>query len=277
MAKKYTTAEILDMAVGLIEKDMAADNNLDGKITAEDARYQKRLDEGLLPMDTEALMAENVLNKIIKNTGEYSYDVNSDGLYAEYKSLYEQQGKRASEDAMGLASALTGGYASSYAQSVAAGQRQKYDEMLADKRAQLEENAYRRYEDSLESLYSLYNILSSADKTQAEKKKASLDFALKAMEMGDSSYLKALGIDVSDDGFSSERDRAEFYAKYGDYSLIENLGVDISSLSEEELLELGEIYARYGDYSVLKSLGINTANKETEDYYDRLIKKSKIW
>ena len=277
MAKRYTTQEILDMAVGLIEKDMAADNNTDGKITADDARYQLRLDSGLLPLESESLMAENILNKIIKNTSEYSYDVNSDGLYSEYKKLYEQQGKRAAEDAMGLASALTGGYASSYAQAVSAAQRQKYDEMLIEKKSQLEENAYSRYEDSVDRLYSLYNVLSSADKTQTEKKKAALDFALTAFEMGDDSYLKALGIEADNDGFSSESDKAEFYAKYGDYSLLENLGVDISTLSKDELLELGEVYASYGDYSILRQLGIDTSNKETEDYYDRLIKKSKLW
>ena len=46
---------------------------------------------------------------------EFSYDPNNDPLYQQYKQSYLNAGKKAMEDTVGNASALTGGYANSYA------------------------------------------------------------------------------------------------------------------------------------------------------------------
>ena len=274
MAKKYTSQEILDMAVGLIEKDLAADNDGDGNITAADARYQKRLDSGLLPLDNVSLMAESIVNKIIRDTDSYSYDVNSDRLYNEYKKMYGEMGDRAAEDAMGLASALTGGYGNSYALSQASREREKYNDKLSERAMELEKEAYSRHNDSLSSLYSLYELLTDAEKRQEEKEKAALDFALSAASKGDSSYLKELGIQP--DETEELIKRAELFAKYKDYSLLKELGVDLSALDKEELMELGEYYAKYGDYSILESLGVDTSDRELMQYYELLEKKLKV-
>ncbi len=276
MAKKYSAQEILNMAVGLIEQDLAADNNADGKITAEDARYQQRLDSGLLPTDTVGLMAENIINKIIRDSSSYSYDVNADPLYSQYKKQYDEMGDKASEDIMGLAASLTGGYGNSYGLTKASEEKKKYSDALTEKSEELEEKAYERYLDSMDSLYSLYELLSDAEKNEDEKSEAALNFALKAASYGDTSYLNALGVDTSDTDFNNAKEKAEFFAKYKDYSLLSDLGVDISSLSDEELQEVGEFYAKYGDYSILKALGIDTSQKENEEYIDRLIKLSKL-
>ncbi len=276
MAKKYTAQEIMNMAVGLIESDSAADLNLDGKVTADDARYVLRQDSGLKPLDTNALMAEHVLNKIINTADTYSYSPEADGLYSQYKSLYEQQGERAAENAMGIASSLTGGYANSYGMLLSQAERDKYSEKLLEKGEELEKLSYSRYLDSLDSLYSLYSLLQDADKDEREKENAALEYALAAYSVGDSSLLEALGISPEKtEDFSEKSERAEFFARYGDYSLLEELGVDLTSLSKDDLMELGEYFAKYGDYSILKSLGVNTDSRELEEYYDRLIKKYK--
>ena len=277
MAKKYTSDEILKMAVGLIEKDLAADNDMDGKITSADARYQSRLESGLNPMGSVSLMAENIVNKIIRENSSYSYDVNSDKLYNQYKKMYEDMGERSAEDVMGLASSLTGGYGNSYALTAAAGEREKYNRLFAEKAGELEKEAYDRYKDSLSELYSLYNILTDEEKRQEEKEKAALDFALTAASKGDNSYLKELGIEVKEkEDLSALYEKAELFAKYKDYSLLEELGVDLSALDKDDLMELGEYYAKYGDYSILKGLGVDTSDREKEDYYDLLAKKLKL-
>ena len=276
MAKKYTAQEIMNMAVGLIESDPAADLNLDGKVTSDDAHYVLREDSGLKPLDTNALMAEHVLNKIINTAGSYSYNPEDDALYSQYKSLYAQQGERAAENAMGLASSLTGGYANSYGVLLSQAERDKYTEKLAEKEAELESRSYSRYLDSLDSLYSLYSLLQDADKSEKEKENAALEYALAAYSVGDKSFLEALGISPTDtEDFSEKSEKAEFFAKYGDYSLLSELGVDLTRLNKEELSELGEYFAKYGDYSILKSLGVSTDSRELEEYYDRLIKKYK--
>ena len=54
----------------------------------------------------------------------FSYDLLSDPVYRQYRSQYQRLGRRAMEDTVGTASALTGGYGSSYA--VTAGQQGDY-------------------------------------------------------------------------------------------------------------------------------------------------------
>ena len=51
----------------------------------------------------------------INNREKFSYDLNGDALYQQYKDKYIQQGKMAMQDTMGQAATLTGGYGNSYA------------------------------------------------------------------------------------------------------------------------------------------------------------------
>ena len=277
MAKKYTAQEIMDMAAGLITEDSAADLDLDGAVTSDDARYALRQSSGMKPLDTNALMAENVLNKIINTTGSFSYSPDTDELYSLYKKLYDTEGTRAAENVLGLASSLTGGYANSYGITLAKNQKDAYTDRLLEKGEELEERAYSRYLDSLDSLYSLHSLLTDTEKSDTEKKNAALQYALSAYSVGDRSFLEALGITADDSReFDALSDKADFFAKYGDYSLLEELGVDLKTLNHDDLMELGEYFAKYGDYSILNSLGVNTDNRELEEYYDRLIKKYKV-
>lgn len=52
--------------------------------------------------------------------GPFSYDLASDPLYGQYAALYQKWGRQAMEDTVGQASALTGGYGSTYAESAGA-------------------------------------------------------------------------------------------------------------------------------------------------------------
>ena len=63
----------------------------------------------------------------IVTRGPFRYDASTDPLYRQYAEAYTAQGERAMRDTMGRAAALTGGYGSSYAQSVG---QQEYDEYL---------------------------------------------------------------------------------------------------------------------------------------------------
>ena len=50
--------------------------------------------------------------------GEFAYDPNTDGAYLDYAKMMREQGALAMEDTVGKASAATGGYGNSYAQTV---------------------------------------------------------------------------------------------------------------------------------------------------------------
>ena len=60
---------------------------------------------------------DDILNRLM-NGEKFSYDVNGDALYQQYKDQFINQGQLAMQDAMGQAAAMTGGYGNSYAQSV---------------------------------------------------------------------------------------------------------------------------------------------------------------
>ena len=116
---------------------------------------------------------KNNLTKVLDGK-KFSYDVNNDKLFAQYKDSYTKAGKTAMEDTVGNASALTGGYANSYA--VTAGQ-QAYDSYMAklnDKIPELEQRAYERYRDDEESAYKRLNTLIGLENTDYSRYRDSM-------------------------------------------------------------------------------------------------------
>ena len=230
-----------------------------------------------VPSENIALNKTYTTSKLFGQDANYHYDPEADPLYAQYKKQYEEQGRRASEDIMGRASALTGGYGNSYGGKIASDKMAEYASLSAEKGEELEEKAYKRQLDSIEGLYSLYSLMSDEEKREEDRQRAAIDFAVLASEMGDDSFIKALGIEPEDDDFQKLKEMAELSAKYGDYSGLEALGIDTSRLTSGEKFDMAELFAKYGDYSVLEALGVDTSDRETEEYYDRLIKKQKVW
>lgn len=95
----------------------------------------------------------------IQSRPQFSYDPEDDALYRKYKSDYVRQGQRAMKDSMGQASALTGGYGSSYAQQVGQQQYDAYLEKLGDIVPELYQLAYSRYSDEGDRLAGQYQRL----------------------------------------------------------------------------------------------------------------------
>ena len=95
----------------------------------------------------------------IKGYGDFSYDINGDALYQQYKDKYIQQGKMAMMDTMGQAAALTGGYGSSYAQSAGQQAYQGQLDNLNDIVPELYQMALDRYNMGKEDLYNQYGLL----------------------------------------------------------------------------------------------------------------------
>lgn len=107
---------------------------------------------------------DSILNSIL-NREQFSYDMNEDTLYQQYKDAYMRQGQQAMRDTIGNASALTGGYGSTYAQTVGS---QAYDQYLAglnDKVPELYELAYNKYLNEGSEMYNQLNTLQGLDNT----------------------------------------------------------------------------------------------------------------
>lgn len=100
------------------------------------------------------------------NHPDFSYNVNSDPIFHQYKQIYKSQGKKAMEDSVGNVSALSGGYGNSYAQT--AGMNAYYSEIdkLNNIIPELYSAAYSRYENELDRLENKLGLLSDKDKEE---------------------------------------------------------------------------------------------------------------
>ena len=107
---------------------------------------------------------DSLLNSIL-NREKFSYDMNADPLYQQYKDQYVAGGRRAMMDTMGQAAALTGGYGNSYASTAGNQAYQQYLTGLGDKALGLYDRAYGAYQGEGDSLRQGLSALMGADNT----------------------------------------------------------------------------------------------------------------
>lgn len=96
----------------------------------------------------------------IANREKFTYDLNADMLYQQYKDQYIAGGKLAMMDTMGQAAALTGGYGNSYANAVGNQAYQGYLQKLNDvvpELYQLARDAYDREGQDMHNQMNMYN------------------------------------------------------------------------------------------------------------------------
>ena len=102
----------------------------------------------------------------ILNREKFSYDMNADALYQQYKNQYTALGKLAMQDTMGQASALTGGYGNSYATTAGSQAYQSYLNQLNERIPELMQLALSTYNAEGDRLNNNYAIL-AADRNTA--------------------------------------------------------------------------------------------------------------
>lgn len=103
------------------------------------------------------------------NYKPFEYDVNADKLYQDYVDLYTQRGQLASEDAIGQAAALTGGFGNSYAATAGSQAYLQYMQELNAMAPEFEERAYNRYLQDKNDAYNRYDVLKTAADTDYAK------------------------------------------------------------------------------------------------------------
>ena len=108
---------------------------------------------------------EDIYNKIVGRK-DFSYDVNEDALYQQYKDQYTTLGKQAMQDTLGQAAALTGGYDSTYAQGAAQQQYDAYLQQLGNVVPDLYDKAYDRYQQEGTDLMQQYQMLGGLRDTE---------------------------------------------------------------------------------------------------------------
>ena len=114
---------------------------------------------------TYAKAVDQAMNKIL-NREKFSYDLNGDALYQQYKDQYSALGKQAMMDTMGQAAALTGGYGNSYASTAGNQAYQAYLQQLNDVVPQLYGMARDQYNQEGADLQNQYAMLADRQNTE---------------------------------------------------------------------------------------------------------------
>lgn len=141
----YEKSDVVKRAEALLQQQLSQ------KPGAYQSQWQTQLDE--------------TLAKIL-NREEFSYDLNGDALYQQYKDQYMLQGQQAMMDTMGQAAALTGGYGNSYAQTAGQQTYQGYLQQLNDRIPELYQLALNQYNQEGQNLYNQYGLY--ADREQQD-------------------------------------------------------------------------------------------------------------
>lgn len=193
----------------------------------------------------------------ISNRKGFSYDMNEDKMYQQYRDQYIREGKRAMEDTAAQTAALTGGYGSTY--GVAAAQ-QGYDNYLAGLNnmvPQLEQRAYGRYTDELADKYNQLGAYQTEENRLYGQYMDALgqyntdrSFAFGSMQAAmdqnnhENEFDRSLfesdrnyGLTEEQWKFQQQQQAIENALSTGDYSKLKELGFDISYLKYMQDME----------------------------------------
>lgn len=170
---------------------------------------------------------DDLMNQIM-NRDKFSYDLNGDALYQQYKDKYIQQGKLAMADTMGQAAAMTGGYGSSYAQSVGQQAYQGQLDNLNDVVPELYQMALDRYNQEGQDLYNQYGMVMDRENTDYGR------------------YRDTVSDWMTDRGYLTDRYESERGFDYGKYMDDRNLDYTLHQEGYQKLMDALGI--AQGDY-----------------------------
>lgn len=130
---------------------------------------------------------EAALQKIMERE-DFSYDPAGDALYHRYKNYYENAGRRAMEDTMGVSAALTGGYGSTYAQTAAQQAYAAQMGALQEKIPELYALALESYRAEGDALQNRYNTLKAQEQADYSRYRDQVSDRDKALSRAQSRY-----------------------------------------------------------------------------------------
>lgn len=175
----------------------ALNDHLANKPGEYQSQWQSQLDE--------------LMNSIM-NRDKFSYDLNGDALYQQYKDKYIQQGKLAMADTMGQAAAMTGGYGSSYSQAAGQQAYQAQLDNLNDIVPELYQMALDRYNQEGQDLYNQYGMVADRENLDYSRYRDTISDYLTERDYLAGRYDSERDYDYSK--YNNERDFA--YGQYAD-------------------------------------------------------------
>lgn len=145
---------------GASAQSFTAGDVLSQRPGAYTSKYQQQVDDTLAKKPGEYTsqyqqQIDDLYNQIV-NRQPFTFDLNGNALYQQYRDQYQRLGQQAMADTMGKASGLTGGYGSSYGQSVGQQAYNAYLQELNNIVPDLYAQARREYDTEGQNLRNLY-------------------------------------------------------------------------------------------------------------------------
>ena len=205
----------------------------------ENEEYQKALEKLEAARSGKPAYADTYGDQVkslqaqLTNRSPFTYSIDKDALFRQYRDRYQSLGRRAMEDTLGRAQTMTGGYGNSYAQTVGQQSYQSHLGQLSEVTPRLYEQALERYKQEGRDLQARYDAAKAMEQEEYGRHKDALDAYRK-----DLSYLQTQADQAYDRGYQRY---LEEYKQAGDrYTrllyMMEKLGY---KPSEEELLAAG--------------------------------------
>ena len=204
----------------------------------------------------------------------FSYDPDSDVVTQAYMKQYAREGKRATQNALGAAAAMTGGIPSSYAAAAASQAGDYYAAQAADKIPELYQQAYNRYVNELNQWNADRNFAYGQHldeiNSQTQDRQEALQKAELGYQVGDNRLLEELGYNLANDPAAWERRMQEQQQNWQNRYYLANLGVslgdykpakeyfgvnaDTRMLNADMLYNLAVLRLNQGDPSLMNEL-----------------------
>ena len=206
---------------------------------AENEEYQAALRKMEVLRGTKPVYADTYgaqvrsLQKQLTERSPFTYSIDKDALFKQYRDRYQSLGRRAMEDTMGRAQTMTGGYGNSYAQTAGQQSYQTYLGELSEVTPKLYAQALERYQQEGQDLQSRYDAAKAMEQQEYSRHQDALDAYRR-----DLSQLQTQADQAYDRGYQQY---LEEYKRAGDrYTrliyMMEKLGY---RPTEEELLAAG--------------------------------------
>ena len=245
--------------------------------------YGKAADRAIntaLGYDTPATQAtapkvsEDYLNEYLSR-GPFKYDVNSDALYQQYKNQYMRQGNLAMRDTIGQASALTGGYGNSYAESAGQAAYNQYLGALNDKIPELYQLAYDRYDREGQQLRDAYELLYGRERDAVADQQWQAQFDEGVRQFNENMAFNkeqfAEGIRQYNQNYELQVRAADLNERIANHDMsLQDAELELKKALQDHQITMDEM-----EYTLamLKYQEDVRANKANEDYKNRALKQ----
>ena len=260
------------------------------EVTAGTARRLQELERGYTPSD-EVTAAQAYRSRFeerlqalydqIAGREAFDYDPEEDESYQRYARLYAARGAAAMEDTLGKAAALTGGYASSYAQSAGQQAYNGYLQELAALVPELRQAALAEYQQEGKALQNQYSMLGAQEKADYDRWQEARGDWQKQLEAAQAAYEGAGSQDQKlyqtllahfSDKAEQERKLSASGVRLTDSGDTGSRGESLSSTAAESLQRAVVNYLKRGNGDLAQALAAQYTARMTPAQRQRLEK-----